>query len=104
MNRPSAIPKDAGYTLIELLVVLAILGLVTAVGIPLVSSSRPALEAKTVATTLADDLRAAHQRAIDEATVERFVFHPSARRYGTSSGKQRLVPVGFSIALRSPTP
>lgn len=104
MSHPSTASATNGYTLIELLVVLAILGLLTAVGIPLLSSSRPALEARAVATILADDLRNAHQRAIDEATVQRFVFHPSAGRYTNADGKQRLVPKGIAIALRSQTP
>jgi general secretion pathway protein H len=96
---------SAGYTLIELLVVLAILGLLAAVATPRLSGSRPALQARVTARLLADDLRAARQRAIDDAVVEHLVLYPAAGGYATfPGGAQRTMPKGISIALHASAP
>jgi general secretion pathway protein H len=67
---------SGGYTMVELLVVLAIVGLLTVVAVPMLSASRPGLEATAAARTLASDLRAARQAAIDSGQARPVVLRP----------------------------
>jgi general secretion pathway protein H len=67
--------------MVELLVVLAIIGLLTVVAVPMLSASRPGLEATAAARTLASDLRAARQAAIDGGATQSVVLRPP-NRYG----------------------
>jgi general secretion pathway protein H len=55
-----------GFTLLELLIVLAILGLTTALAVPMFSRAMPDLQAKAAARDVAAMLRSARSLAITE--------------------------------------
>lgn len=91
----------AGYTLVELLVVLAIIGMMTAAALPLLSAARPGLETRAAAAALAGDLRAARQEAIDRGAPERVVFDPVAVNYLIApAGVKRALGKGLCLAFR----
>lgn len=89
-----------GYTMVELLVVLAIIGLLTAISVPMLSASRPGLEATAAARTLASDLRATRQAAIDNGVVELVVLHPPGR-YGAGH-TVRSLPGTVTLTFHGP--
>lgn len=93
---------EAGYTLMEMLVVLAILGLLSAAALPVISAARPGLESRSAARAMARDFGAARQQAVLTGTETRIVLNPAAGRYSLlPAGPMRVMPKGIAFQFRS---
>ncbi len=98
MSQARHIASNEGYTLVELLVVLAIIALLAAGAMPMLSTARPGLTAKAAARAVAEDLIAMRQEAIDRGAVQRFLLNPAAGRYGA----RHAVPKGVVLSFAGP--
>ncbi len=88
----------AGYTLVELLVVLAILGLITAIALPMFANALPGAELKAAARNLGADMRLARSRAIAGNRDVALSVDLPERRYAVSGeGPERWLPEEITI-------
>lgn len=88
----------AGYTLVELLVVLAILGLITAIALPMFTGVLPGAELKSAARNLGADMRYARSRAIAGNREVTLSVDLVARRYAISGeARERSLPEELTI-------
>ncbi len=90
--------QAAGYTLVELLVVLTILGLVTAIAMPMFASVLPGAELKSAARNLGADMRFARSRAIAGNREVALSVNLETRRYSISGeARERSLPDELTI-------
>lgn len=74
-----------GFTLIELLIVIALLSIVAAISVPMLNRYATNVDLKTAARTVAADLAAAKQAAVEEnLDVYRITFSVDSNQYTLS--------------------
>ncbi len=74
-----------GFTLVELLIVLALLSIVAAISVPMLNRYATNADLKTAARSVAADLAAAKQRAVEEnLDVYRITFSVEGNQYTLS--------------------
>lgn len=90
---------SAGFSLLELLVVLFIIGLMTAVAIPMLGGGMAGTELRSAARDIAAGLRAARNHAVTgqrEATLALDL----ERRIATADGATRSIEIPASLDIR----
>lgn len=80
----------SGFTLTELLVVLALVGLFSLAGPPMIAAGLPGVKAKSVAQSLANHLRSARSTAILENETILIKFDPQLGQYQISKQEEAI--------------
>lgn len=93
-----------GFTLIEVVVVLAILALVTAMALPLLSRAGAKADARVAAREIAAGLRMTRNLAMVRGHAEAFLIDSASNafRAGSTAAPQRL-PAGVRLVLYTTT-
>ena len=92
--------SQRGFTLIEILVVLAVVGLIMAFVLPMISGSRSRAGLRAAANEIAAALRSTRSLATTHGRAETFVLDTAhaAFRAGSTASPQRL-PGGIALAI-----
>jgi prepilin-type N-terminal cleavage/methylation domain-containing protein len=73
--------KDKGFSLIEMVIVLAIIGIITTIGLPVYRQIKPTLDLNAETRDIASDLRYAQQLAVTEQSNYTVEFDPVLNKY-----------------------
>lgn len=80
----------AGFTLIEMIIVLMIIGIISAISLPVYKKIKPSIDLNAAAREIASDLRYAQQLAVTEQVIYAVEFDIAQKQYAiieTESGQ-----------------
>jgi len=90
---------ERGFTLIEMIVVLAIIGLITALALPVMTGSQAKAETRMAAREIAAGLRMTRTLAMTGDVTEAFLIDTAKGTYRVGSTASRQVPKGVRLLL-----
>ena len=96
--------KDAGFSLAEMLAVIALIGIVLAIGIPLVNEQIRIADARSAADQLAVHLRAARMIAVShrkDIVVSINVTPTNTYSYEGTTGDIRTIKMPGTVVIKS---
>ncbi len=89
----------------ELLVVLALVGLLLALAVPVLSNAFPGAALRGATRDIAAALRASRSQAVTQNREVAFTLDLRSRKYAISGDPRvRTLPAGFDLAMRSARP
>ncbi len=96
--------RDQGFSLVELIIVIALIGLLTAVVVPAISTLSSSGNLNIAARELAIDLRMARQKAITSGSLQKIefrIYNDDYRVRDTGSNEAYTVKLPEGVIYRS---